>query len=426
MKQYVGSVFIAVAYASNVDNFEPSISTTNTCLLNLGAVSVACTPGDTGFPDGATCCPAVTTFAAASCFCNPLVAARGGAALEGVTAFFKQGCQGVVPECPQVPNMNTGSCSMSADLLDAMRFSTLNQFSASLSFNDGDPDYYLELYRQLFTEDSVWHLTSTGKYYGPQAILEYARIADPVINEQIGNRVTVTSKVDSATVRMYLDAITYNTDSSYCFGQTLTPEGISCVNTLDAGAYYEVIFPPCSAQIATLYTEVAEKAVSGLINSRFSLYDMCSLIQRECTGEFQVYDSTQDCYDYLSQRSLTACKDLEIMGDSQACAWLHTGLLIFDKNHCFHTGKEVADLNGKYKCNAKDCVNGFTEEYRAKKGLCPSIDECCSSSEAACGAQDAPGIIAACTCEFDPYCCTTAWDAQCKAQATAACGMQCV
>lgn len=322
---------------------------------------------------------------------------------------------------------------MPANTLDAMRFSSLRQFSASLSFDDGTMDHYLRLYEKLFAENATWALKGTGKYVGPRSILEYARFADPIVNGQIGNTFMLVSSVDGTTLRFYLDDITYTANTQYCFGQQIGTTGISeggsnCINYVEAGSDYKLTFVPCSAQIAYMDTELSDEAFGGAIGGRNSLYDMCDLIQRECTEDYQVYASTKECYDYMSQRSFTACQDLQFMGDSQSCAWLHSALLLQDKNHCFHVGKEISDSNGEYKCNSKQCEFGFTAEYRANQGLCPSLaDDCCTSSEAGCGAdEDVLGQTAKCTCAFDPYCCSTAWDAQCKYEAINACGLKCV
>lgn len=406
----------------------PSISSTNTCLYNLGVASFACAPpAESSLPDVSTCCPAMTAFNDANCFCSPLAVAQGGQALQGLKGFFAQACQGTVVEQESCPAPPTGECTVDANTLDAMRFQALQQFAGSLTF--GVPyEESVALYEQLFVDDAMWELKGTGAYIGPIDILEYARIADPTLNSQVGNQFQAISNVNPATVRFYLEGVTYGTNSKYCFGQTpgstsIEPNHSNCMSYFETAASYEVNFAPCSNKIQYIWTVVPKEAFTGLLGGIDSLYDTCARIQGSCTGEYQVYDSVQDCYDYVSQRPLTACQDLQLMGPSRGCVWLHSALVASDKNHCFHTGKEVADLKGEYKCNPMQCIFGFTSDYRAAEGLCPDTNACCTSTEARCG--EATSAITECVGAFDPYCTTDGWDDQCKQEAIDMCGLVC-
>lgn len=406
----------------------PSISTSNTCIYNLGVASVACAPGGSGLPDFETCCPALSSFNKGACLCNPLVIAQGGDDLEAMKGLFSLACQEKLIEGESCPSPPMGECDVDANTLDALRYQSLREFSASLSFEKSYEDS-VALYEQLFTKDGVWELKGTGSYVGPLAILEYARVVDPTLNSQVGNQAQLVTAVDPMTVKFFLDGVSYSTNTKYCFAQTpgtigIEEDGSNCKNFFSGNAHYEVTWAPCSSQIDYMWTETSDEAFRSLLGGRNSLYDTCSLIQAECTGEYQVYESEKDCFDYLSKRSVTACNDLFLMGPSQGCAWLHSMLITSDKNHCFHTGKEVADKNGKFKCHPDQCIYGFTPQYRANKGECPDIDQCCHSNEPMCGHSE-PNEYVQCVGEFDAYCKTNAWDSQCKDEATMVCGMQC-
>jgi len=66
-------------------------------------------------------------------------------------------------------------------------------------------------------------------------------------------------------------------------------------------------------------------------------------------------------------------------------------------------------------------------QYTGGQCTLDSGSPCCTSTEAACGeAPESRSDTARCVCAFDSFCCSNAWDSQCKKEAVTACNLVCL
>lgn len=249
----------------------------------------------------------------------------------------------------------------SKDYVDAKRIITQNNWYTEVFTVTAEEldDFVANVAPKYWSETSQVIIPVAGTYTGPEEITEYYLLQNG----------------DFTMGRHYLDPLDPCTgDFIYTSDETTmdTENPGYALYGLISGQYYGGCDPTSEGTVNSYTYDDANSVFPNTVIHNFpessvlftiGLYgtneELCTELMGRCDGENQQYDSMEDCLAYhedmkqIDQES--GCPLLS--GHTTACHWTHMYLSgLRPEVHCYHSGKEVVDPNGKLACSMQQCT----------------------------------------------------------------------
>jgi len=308
----------------------------------------------------------------------------------------------------------------SKDYVDAKRMITQNNWYTEVFTVTAEEldDFIANVAPKYWSETSQVIIPVAGTYTGPEEITEYYLLQNG----------------DFTMGRHYLDPL------EPCSGDFVYTSDETTMNTENPGyALYGLInghlYGGCDPTIeGTVNSYTYDDANSVFPNTVIHNFDessvlftiglygtneeLCTELMERCDGENQQYDSMEDCLEYHEDMKQTdqesGCPLLS--GHTTACHWTHMYLSgLRPEVHCYHSGKEVVDPNGKLACsmeqctvasevNVENCQAAFDplSQSFSLAGCCWEDNHCFDGESCSRGDPEDPGVCETVDSSFAP------------------------
>ncbi|AUV58747.1 EGF-like domain-containing protein [Bandra megavirus] len=245
--------------------------------------------------------------------------------------------------------------------MDALRELRLEVLEKWVSRTNQDFDHILDIYRTYGTTDTLANGTISpyihlfiadgiGTYSGREVAAEYALLAvDP-------SGVHLFSQLDASSVQWNNDNISaiYNIITNYTFyNGAFSLDGF--INT------QYIRYEPCTANVWIDYSRqdpLVSRFLAASTGAQASPQEICTVIMDSCTGSNQVYDTFQDCVNYMSGVAANSepCPG-KYIGNTTTCHKFHANSAIYlPEVHCPHVRPYTSTVCRDF-CVTRGCGN---------------------------------------------------------------------
>jgi len=204
-----------------------------------------------------------------------------------------------------------------------------------------------------FDDNSIVDVPMVGVYQGPQSIIEYFLVQNPIYT---GFR----HYIDPSVVADITLIESTETTIEYYYKATAPNFYINGAPFSELEAHFTATFAgPNDVLIDHLVVEFLERDVLAVANSFGSNVELCNDIMQTCSGRLAQFSCMSECLQYMNSLTLMQDGCPTLKGPTLACRWMHMYLAqpgLRPEVHCFHSGPELADPNGFVKCSIADCA----------------------------------------------------------------------
>jgi len=259
--------------------------------------------------------------------------------------------------CESCAIYHTGTYSK--EYVDAKRIILQNEWYAAVFTVTADNlDAFLESFApQYWSADSQVIIPVAGTFTGPEEITEYYLLqnADFTMGLHYLNPLEpCEGEFTYTSTETTMD--TQNPGYSL-YGQWNGQLVGSCGSEEGTGSSY-IYDDKNSLYPNTVIHNFHESSVLFTIGSYGTTEELCTELMSRCDGDNKQYESMEDCLEYhVDMKTIDTESGCPLLaGHTTACHWTHMYLSdLRPEVHCYHSGKDVLDPDGKRKCSMEQC-----------------------------------------------------------------------